>query len=318
MDEPPAAPRPPTDLESGACPSVSAVDRPRAEEEAPTIDEATPVDVRSVYRHTLPTRIGHWITVLCLPILALSGFQIFNAHPALYWGDRSDRDHPLFSLTAISTPTGEIRGITQLFGVEFDTTGVLGASEGGDTGLRERGFPHWATLPGSQWLAMGRRWHFFFAWVFVLTGTGFGLYAFVSRHFTRDLLPLPRDLGTLGRSIRDHLRFRHPSAAATRYNVLQKIAYTGVVFGLGPLIVLTGLAMSPRFDAAIPVIVHVLGGRQSARTLHFLVTFAFIGFTVTHLFMVAVTGIVNNLRSIVTGWHRLPDNGGMNGHVDSD
>jgi thiosulfate reductase cytochrome b subunit len=261
----------------------------------------------SVYRHTLPTRIAHWIIVLCLPMLTLSGFQIFNAHPALYWGDRSDRDRALFALTAVSTPTGEVRGITQLLGLEFDTTGVLGASRDGANGLHERGFPSWATLPRGQWLAMGRRLHFFFAWIFALTGMGFGVYALVSRHVTRDLLPRPRDLRDLGRSTRDLLRFRHRSGrAATHYNVLQKLAYTLVIFGMGPLIMVTGLAMSPRLDAAFPVVVHAFGGRQSARTLHFVVTFAFLGFTITHLVMVAATGVVNNVRSMVTGWSRVP------------
>jgi thiosulfate reductase cytochrome b subunit len=272
-----------------------------------------------VYRHALPARIAHWIVVLCLPILTLSGLQIFNAHPALYWGDRSDRDRPLLALKAVRTPGGEIRGVTDVLGVAFDTTGVLGASSEGERGRRERGFPRWATLPADQWLAMGRRWHFFFAWILSLTGLGFGLYALASRHLTSDLVPWPRDLRDLGRSIGDHLRFRHPTGeAATRYNVLQKIAYTGVVFGLAPLIVLTGLAMSPRFDAAIPIVVRVLGGRQSARTLHFVATFAFMGFTITHLFMVTVTGVVNNVRSMVTGWYRVPGHAGGDGHGASD
>ena len=114
-----------------------------------------------------------------------------------------------------------------------------------------------------------------------------------------------RDLRTIGAAVRDHLRFRHPSGeAATRYNVLQKLAYTVVIFGIAPLIVLTGLAMSPRFDAIAPVVVRLLGGRQSARTIHFVLTFAVLGFTVTHLVMVAVTGVVNNMRSMLTGWYR--------------
>jgi thiosulfate reductase cytochrome b subunit len=223
-----------------------------------------------VYRHRLPTRLAHWIIVLCLPILVMSGFQIFNAHPALYWGDRSDPEHALVAL--------------------------------------ENGFPSWATLPGEHWLAMGRRWHFFFAWIFVVTGIAFGIYAVVSRHLTGDLWPGIDDLRGIGRSIVDHLRFHHPSGdAAARYNVMQKLAYVTVVFGFGPLIVLTGLAMSPRFDATLPFLVRILGGRQSARTLHFLLTFAFLGFTLSHLFMVAVTGIVNNVRSMVTGRYQIID-----------
>ena len=241
----------------------------------------------------------------------MSGLQIFNAHPALYWGDRSDRDRPLFALRAVPTPSGTPRGVTQVLGFEIGTTGVLGASSDGEGGSVERGFPRWATIPSGQWLAMGRRWHFFFAWVMALTGVAFGVYALASGHLTQDLLPSSADLRGIGRSILDHLRFHHPSGeAAARYNVLQKIAYTGAIFGLGPLVILTGLAMSPRFDAAVPCVASLLGGRQSARTLHFLVTFAFAGFTLSHLFMVAATGVVNNVRSMITGWYRVGDDEG--------
>ncbi len=274
---------------------------------------------RSMYRHALPTRVAHWLVVICLPILAMSGFQIFNAHPALYWGSRSDPGGAWLELGALSRPTGEVvKGVTRVFGREIDTTGILGASRGPDDRLHARGFPGWMTIPGQRWLALGRRWHFFFAWILVLTGLGFACHAVLSRHLTRDLLPGWRDLRNLPRTVADHLRFRHPSGeAATRYNPLQKLAYTVVVFGLGGLIVLTGLAMSPRVDAAVPFLVRWLGGRQSARTLHFLVTFAFVGFTVTHLFMIAVTGFVNNVRSIVTGWYRIPDHGGEDGRGES-
>jgi len=251
-----------------------------------------------------------------LLILTLSGFQIFNAHPALYWGERSDPDRTVLALKAVHTPSGELKGLTQILGLEFETTGVLGASSDAE-GLSERGFPRWATLPSGQWLAMGRRWHFLFAWILVLTGLSFAVYALASHHFTNDLLPRPRDLGGLGDSIRDHLRLRHPSGeSAAHYNVLQKIAYTGVVFGLGPLSVLTGLAMSPRFDAIVPFVVPLLGGRQSARTLHFLATFVFIGFTLAHIFMVALTGVVNNVRSMLTGWYRAPSAAGVSDDGD--
>src|SRR5436309_4263382 len=208
--------------------------------------------VHRIYRHKLPVRLAHWLNVLCLPILIMSGLQIFNAHPALYWGERSDRDRPLFALRAVTSSTGALRGVTRIGGAAIETAGVLGASRDGDGRLEERGFPRWATLPGTQWLAMGRRWHLFFAWIFVLTGAAFALYAIVSRHAARDLVPWPRDLRGIGRAVVDHLRFRHPSgAAAARYNVLQKIAYTAIIFGLAPLAVLSGLAMSPTVDAAV-------------------------------------------------------------------
>ena len=266
------------------------------------------------YRHLLPVRIGHWINVLCLPILIMSGFQIFNAHSALYWGDRSDRDRPILTMTSVRSDSGERKGITVVAGHIFDTTGVLGLS-----GERARGFPSWATLPSQQWLAMGRRWHLFFAWIFVINGVFFGLYALLKRHFWRDLFPHWQDLQNLGKTLLDHLLFRHPSGEeAKHYNVLQKIAYTGVIFGLGPLIVLTGLAMSPAIDAAFPGLLTLFGGRQSARTIHFLACFAFIGFVVIHLFQVIVTGLWNNLRSMVTGWYTIPESEEVHEKTNAD
>lgn len=256
-----------------------------------------------LYRHALATRLCHWITVLCLLVLVPSGLQIFNAHPALYWGERSDRDRALLALGAMPGRDDELRGVTEVLGRRFDTTGLLGAST--EDGERvERGFPTWTTLPGSQWLAMGRRWHFFFAWLFVLNALAFGGYALASRHATRDLVPGPRELARIGASIRDHLRFRFP-AGEPDYNVLQKLAYVGVIGLLGPLIVLTGLAMSPWADAALPLLPALFGGRQSARTVHFATTFAFLGFTAAHVFMVAASGLRDNLRGIVTGWSRV-------------
>lgn len=263
-----------------------------------------------IYRHRLPVRLAHWINVLCLPILIMSGLQIFNAHPALYLGERADRDRPILLLDTVYSESEGIRGITTVFGYSFDTTGFLGASRDSEGQIHRRGFPAWATIPSHQWLAMGRRWHFFFAWLFVINGLLFGLYSFLSRHFDRDLIPLPKDLRGIGRAVRDHLLFRHPRGdEAARYNVLQKIAYTGVVFVLGPLILLTGMTMSPRMNAAFPGLLTLFGGRQSARTIHFIVCFSFVGFIGIHLFMVAVSGLWNNLRSMVVGRYRIAEVG---------
>lgn len=262
-----------------------------------------------IYRHTWPVRLGHWLNVVCLTTLVMSGLQIFNAHPTLYWGDRSDEDRPFLSVRAARTPDGEWRGLTTVGGHVFDTTGVLGYSSD-----LQRGFPAWATLPDTQWLAMGRRWHLFFAWVFTVNGLLFGVYSVFSRHFSRDLFPTRRDLRRIGRDLWNHLAFHRPAGeAAKRYNVMQKIAYTGVVFGIGPLIVLTGLSMSPAMDAAFPWLPDFFGGRQSARTVHFLACVAFIGFIIIHLTMVVTTGLVNNLRAMVTGWFMIEEDGGTGG-----
>src|SRR5262249_14608117 len=157
-----------------------------------------------------------------------------------------------------------------LFGHEFVTTGVLGVSAGPDGEPAERAFPSWLTLPGPQWLAMSRTWHLFFAWVFVLNGACYLVYTLATGHLRRDLWPTRADRASIARSIADHLRLRHPRGeAARRYNVLQKLAYLIVIFVLLPGIALMGLALQPRLDALWPGWVDALGGRDAARTLHF-------------------------------------------------
>jgi len=256
------------------------------------------------YRHTALVRISHWINAGCLAFLLMSGLQIFNAHPALYWGKSSDFDHPVLSLTAQNTDNGLV-GTAQIGPWHFDTTGVLGASD--VDGVRmPRGFPAWATLPGPQWLAMGRLWHFAFAWLFVINGLLFCGYAIARRHAGRDLLPTKADLIHLPREILDHLKLKFPKGeAAKRYNALQKLAYSFVIFVLGPLIVLTGLTMSPTLDATFPGLLWLFGGRQSARTIHFICAFSFLGFFIVHIVMVILSGTWNNLRSMITGKYAI-------------
>jgi len=260
---------------------------------------------RRVYRHRLPVRVMHWINVVCMTILLMSGLTIFNAHPALYWGKDSTFDSPWVAMTAENTPTGPI-GVTHVAGARFVTTGVLGLSDVQGTPTA-RAFPTWATIPSRQWLSMGRHWHFFFAWVFVLNGIVYVLYTVFSRHLSRDLLPTGTELRGIGRSVLDHLRLRHPTGvAATRYNVLQSLAYLVVIFGLLPLLVIAGLAMSPRLDAVFTGWVDLLGGRQSARTLHFLAAFGLVIFVLVHVFEVVVAGVWNEIRSMITGWYTVP------------
>jgi thiosulfate reductase cytochrome b subunit len=257
------------------------------------------------YRHRLPVRVMHWINVACLTILLMSGLNIFNAHPALYWGQESTFADPWISIRGRNTPKGPI-GVTKIGGAEFVTTGVLGLSRvnGQPTA---RAFPTWATIPGPQWLAMARHWHFFFAWIFVINGLAYLLYTLFSKHLVRDLVPTKDELRRIGRSIRDHILFRHGTGeAAKRYNVLQNLAYLVVIFGLLPLIVLAGLAMSPRIDTVFTGWVELLGGRQSARTLHFLAAFGLLLFVLIHVFEVLISGVWNQLRSMITGWYTLP------------
>ena len=265
--------------------------------------------IRWTYRHTLPVRLSHWLNVVCLFILLMSGLQIFNAHPSLSWGNRSDPDRPMpLVIGAMPIGGGVQVGITEIFGYRFDTTGVLGVSRDAEGNLSQRGFPSWATIPGPQWLSMGRHWHLFFAWLFVINGLLYAAYALFSRHLSKDLIPWWKDLRGIGRSLKDHLLFHHPKGEeAAHYNVLQKLAYVVVIFALGPLAVLTGFTMSPWLNSVFPQLLSVFDGRQTARTIHFFVAFGFILFILIHVFMVIVTGIWNNLRSMITGRYAIKE-----------
>ena len=264
-------------------------------------DDAVPRQ-EIIYRHALLVRVTHWINVLVLLVLLMSGLQIFNAHPALYLGSKSDFAHPVLSMMAMRGSEGGVKGLTKVLGVEFNTTGVLGASRGSDGQWHMRGFPSWATLPGYQDLSTGRRWHFFFAWVFVINGLIYLMWSLASGHVGRNLAPDRQELSHIGTSIAQHARFKFPQGEeAKRYNVLQKLAYLAVVFVLLPLMLATGLTMSPGMDAGYPWLLDIFGGRQTARTIHFLTASAIVIFVAVHLFMVLVSGLWNNLRSMITG-----------------
>ena len=265
-----------------------------------------PLHRQLIRRHSLVVRVTHWINVVCLTILLMSGLQIFNAHPALYWGNLSDFAHPAFALKSEKAPNGQLRGITTVGSRRFDTTGVLGLSPDAEGRPWARGFPTWATLPGGQSLAEGRLWHFFFAWLFVLNGAIYLLAGFLGGHFRRDLIPTGHQLRRIGRTFWDHLLFRFPKGEEARYyNVLQKLAYLIVVFVVLPGIVLAGLTMSPRMDAAFPQLLTLFGGRQSARTIHFILAWALVAFVLVHVFMVLVSGVWNNIRSMLTGRYAI-------------
>lgn len=246
-----------------------------------------------VYRHSIVVRITHWINVLCILVLVMSGLQIFNAHPALYFGDRSTFDDPVLSMRAENAPSGQI-GVTTIFGYSFETTGVLGYSS-----ETARGFPTWSTIPSYRSLAAGRNWHFFFAWLFVLNGIVYIVASILNRHVWRDLVPSLTQIRGIGATIGAHLRFRFDHGGD--YNVLQKLSYLAIIFVVLPLVILAGLGMSPGMDAAFPWIVDFLGGRQTARTIHFIAATLIVLFVAVHVIMVLVSGVWNNLRSMVTG-----------------
>ena len=261
------------------------------------------------YRHRLPIRIMHWTNAMSFIVMLMTGLAIFNAHPSLYWGEASHFDTPLLMIGAVVGPNGEPQGRTRIGKYNFDTDVVLGASRVlNEAGWSSRAFPDWATIPSRQSLALARNWHFLFSWIFVLNGLAYIAYAISSGHLRRNLLPTRAELSKIGTSILEHLRFRHPTGeAAKRYNVLQNLAYLVVVFVLLPLIVVAGFALSPRLDSLFDgAWVTLLGGRQSARTLHFLAAFGLLTFLLIHLFEVIVTGLWNNLRSMITGNYRVP------------
>ncbi|MGH6672520.1 MAG: cytochrome b/b6 domain-containing protein [Xanthobacteraceae bacterium] len=258
-------------------------------------------DSRVIYRQRLWVRVAHWINVVCMTALLMSGLQIFNARPDLYWGTKSVWHNPLVTIGTAQDAKGETIGTTRIGSHTFNTTGLLGYSGG-----MARAFPFWATLPGVQWLAMARRWHFFFAWIFVINGAIYFVLTFLTRHLRGDLWPTRSDLAHIGRSIRDHMRLRFPHGeAAKRYNVLQKLSYLAVILVLAPLMIFTGLTLSPRLDASFPFLLDVFGGRQSARTIHFFCAFALLAFVAVHIALVLLSGVFNNMRSMTTGWYKI-------------
>lgn len=225
-----------------------------------------------IYRHRLPTRVWHWTNVLCLYVLFTSGLGIFNAHPRLYWGE---------------------------YGANFDPAWLeLGR------------FPGWLTLPSTYSLAMSRHWHLFTAPIFAFSLLFYMLWSLFAGHIRRDLAFRKGELAPrhIWQDIIDHARLRFPKGeAAVRYNVLQKGAYIKVIFLFLPVLILTGLAMSPGMDAAWPWLTQMWGGRQSARSIHFIATWILAAFFVIHIAMVMLAGPLNEIRSMVTGWFPLPD-----------
>jgi len=254
-----------------------------------------------VYRHNRITRLTHWINAVALMVLLMSGLMIFNAHPHLYWGHTSEPDKALLSIGARESGA-EVRGYVELLGTRIDSTGLLGARQTAD-GVSQRAFPSWATLPGYYSLAGARRWHFFFGWVFTLAGLTYVIYNLTVGHMKKFLLT-PADAAKIPAMIAYYLKLRKDSPQVGEYNPLQKMAYTSVFVLLAPLVLLSGMAMSPQLNVAFNWMPAVLGGRQSARTIHFILAFGILFFVFGHVFMVITQGFFNNMRSMITGWYR--------------
>ncbi|WP_022682044.1 cytochrome b/b6 domain-containing protein [Sphingobium bisphenolivorans] len=234
--------------------------------------DSEPPESRLVLRHRLATRLWHWLNALLLYVLFTSGLGIFNAHPRLYWGH---------------------------YGANFDTPWLT----------LER-FGSWVTLPAHYSLAMSRHWHLAAAPIFAFALLIYMAWSVISRHLSRNLSFRREELAPrhLWEDICDHARLRFPTGeTALRYNVLQKASYVGILFVVLPLLIFTGLSMSPGMNAAWPWLTELSGGRQSARSIHFIAAFTIVAFVLVHVLMVLLAGAANELRSMITGRYRLPE-----------
>ena len=258
-----------------------------------------------IYRHTLLVRLSHWVNALVIFLMIGSGLNIFNAHPRLYWGLAGDQyDRALLSIGP-AVVHGVVRGVTQIGDWRIDTTGVLGWSKSHGT-WSGVAWPVWLTIPSFRDLADARHWHFFFAWVLAANGALYLIWSLVSRHLQRDLWPTLADMRSIPHSVAEHLRNRHPTGeAAKRCNVLHRLAYLGLI-GLVVGMVTTGLALSPGVDAFARWLPALLGGRQTARTLHFICMSGIVAFIVVHLAEVVLAGPINEIGSMITGRYRVP------------
>jgi thiosulfate reductase cytochrome b subunit len=236
----------------------------------PSSASSAPTTVTS--RHSALVRVTHWVTTLCFLALLVSGVEILISHPRFYWGETGNvLTTPLFKLPIPSSralvPTG-----------------------------------YGYVLPDQN--GWSRSLHFQAAWVVVLTGLLYVVSALFTGHLRKNLLPGKADLSlrAFSTAIAKHLRLRPPSdLEAWSYNVLQRLTYLFVIFVLFPLVVWTGLAMSPAFVSAVPATVTLLGGQQSARTIHFFVSLALLLFLLVHVVMVCLAGFRSRMRAMITG-----------------
>jgi thiosulfate reductase cytochrome b subunit len=223
-------------------------------------------------RHSALVRVTHWITTLCFFALLVTGAEIVISHPRFYWGENGNN----------LTPT--------LFKLPIPSSRALVPT----------GYGY--VLPDQN--GWSRALHFQAAWVVVLTGLLYVIFSFFSGHLRKNLLPSGTDLSwrACSKAIAEHLLFKRPSAAdAWSYNLLQRLSYLFVIFVLFPLVIWTGLAMSPAFVSTVPATVTLLGGRQSARTLHFFVSVALLLFVLVHVVMVFIAGFGSRMRAMITG-----------------
>jgi thiosulfate reductase cytochrome b subunit len=262
---------------------------------------------RVVFRHRLSTRLWHWVNVVAFFIMVMSGMMIFNAHPRLYWGQYgANFDHSWLEISG-----NDQKGHLRIGSATVETTGVLGAWRDKDGVVNTRAFPGWATIPSRYSLADSRLWHLAFAWVLAVGLFVYLLISLWNRHIQDEIAPTANEVkpSHVWQDIKDHARLRFPTGeAAMRYNILQKMSYGVVLLILLPLMVLTGLSMSPGTNAFAGGLVELFGGRASARSIHFIVMWLLLGFFVVHVAMVILAGPINEVRSMITGRYAIkPD-----------
>ena len=268
-------------------------------------NESTSDEHKFVKRHRVPSRIWHWISAALLITLLMSGLMIFNAHPRLYWGSYGANPDPAW----LSIESTRDTGFVQVGGVRMNTTGVLGLTTAPNGAPIRRAFPSWATIPRNYNLAEARRWHLTAAWFFGLGTAIFAIWSFLGGHAKRDLFVRWAELSP-SHLFRDAIAHFRPSRGKhtdhLAYNSLQKLSYLAVTGIIIPTLILTGLTMSPWINAVVPWLLDLFGGRQSARSIHFICAAAVSLFIVVHLAMVLVSGPFNQIRAMITGWYRLP------------
>ena len=266
-------------------------------------EQLKPGDV--IKRHRISTRLWHWTNAFTLLVMLMSGLMIFNAHSRLYWGQYGANDDKAWLIIDDAGDTGFV----EVAGFRVETTGVLGIWKDSEGEVKRRAFPHWITIPSGYDLQAARRWHFTFAWILAVALTLYMLRSLWNGHVIRDLHIRKWEWSPrhIWHDIKDHARLRFPTGeAAKNYNILQKVSYIGGIFVLLPLIILTGLTMSPGMNAAWPVLLDIFGGRQSARSLHFIAAFSLVAFFFVHIMMVILAGPINEIRSMITGKYTLP------------
>jgi thiosulfate reductase cytochrome b subunit len=263
------------------------------------------------HRHALAVRVTHWINALAILFLLGTGLNIFNAHPGLYWGQYGADDDDArrwLEIGSADTPAGQAYGFLRIGELTVHTTGLLGISTGANGQPQAIAYPSWATIPSYRDLATARNFHFFFAWVLIINGIIYMTYAIASGHLLRNILPTLKELrpSNIVHDIVQHARLKFPKGEeAKRYHILQKLAYGGVVLVLIPLVIFTGLGMSPGANAAWPWLLELFGGRSSARSLHWVAANLIMVFIIVHLLMVVLAGPINEIRSMITGKFRV-------------